>query len=128
MDSGWQYFAVEELSCHGDNCCGGQQSMLSRFMVKVVRMRRSLGFALPVSSAYRCPLHNSRVSHTGETGPHTMGCAMDFPVSYEKAIAILEYVYKTDDFTGGGVRQSGPVVNRIIHLDDVPGPKRIWTY
>jgi len=128
MDSPWQYFTIEELQCHGVDCCGGQHSMMSEFMVKLVRMRRSLGFPLMISSAYRCPLHNTKVSHTGESGPHTTGKAVDIVASYERAIMIVEYVYKSGEFTGVGIRQSGDVKNRIIHLDDVTGPRRLWTY
>lgn len=128
MDSQWQYFTVEELSCHGENCCGGQSSMMNEFMVKLVRMRRALGFALPLNSAYRCPVHNIRVSHTGESGPHTTGKSGDIKASYERADKILEYAYTTREFKGIGIRQHGDPKKRIIHLDDVTGPFRIWTY
>lgn len=128
MDSPYQYFSIDELSCHGDACCDGQSSMIPEFMVKLVRMRRSLGFPLVISSAYRCPLHNTKISHTGESGPHTTGKAVDIVAAYERANTIVEYAYKSGDFTGIGIRQSGDVKSRIVHLDDVTGPCRLWTY
>ena len=127
-DSPYQYFSIGELSCHGVDCCGGQHSMIPEFMVKLVAMRRSLGFPLTITSAYRCPLWNSTVSHTGESGPHVSGKAVDILCSFDRASAILEYVYKSGEFKGVGIRQNGDVKKRIIHLDDVTGPRRLWTY
>ena len=42
--------------------------------------RETLG-PLMITSAYRCPNHNSKVSSTGLSGPHTTGYAVDIHVS-----------------------------------------------
>ena len=126
--SGYQYFTVEELSCHGEDCCHGQASMDPEFMPKIVTLRRELGFPFIPSSAYRCPLHNSRVSKTGETGPHTTGRAIDILCCYDQAVQLLEAAILSGMFTGFGLNQKGDPEDRFIHLDDIPGPKRIWTY
>lgn len=121
--SPWQYFTMEELTCR---CGCGRMEMDHDFMPKVVILRRELGFPFPVTSGYRCPIHNSNVSSTGETGPHTTGRAIDIGVSYGKAKLLLETAIKSDMFTGLGVNQKGS--GRFIHLDDIPEREAIWTY
>ena len=125
-DSGYQYFNLSELACKGENCCNGQASMDIEFMPKIVALRRELGFPFVVTSAYRCPLHNSHVSSTGENGPHTTGRAIDIAVSREQAVQLLESAILSGSFTGIGLNQKGE--HRFIHLDDIPGPQRLWTY
>ena len=122
--SRWTYFTVEELTCH---CGCGQMKMDGDFMLKLVALRDLLGFSLPISSGYRCPAHNAAVSSTGDAGPHTTGKAADIVASYQKARQIVDMAGKMG-FLGIGIRQHGPVSNRIVHLDMVPGPERIWTY
>lgn len=120
--SPWQYFTNEELYCR---CCG-QMGMHNDFMSKIVILRRELGFAFPVTSGYRCPIHNSNVSSTGETGPHTTGRAIDIGVSYGNAVKLLKAAVHSDMFTGIGINQKGS--GRFIHLDDIPEREAIWTY
>lgn len=97
------------------------------FMDKVEELRLSVGFALPVTSAARCPKHNANVSGTGLTGPHTTGRAIDFGVSGSKAYAVLNAALRMG-FTGIGVNQKGN--GRFIHIDDLTGPTRpaTWSY
>lgn len=100
------------------------------FMDKVEQLRVSVGFALPVSSAARCPTHNARVSSTGRTGPHTTGRAIDLVVDRKKAYMVLAAALKMG-FTGIGVQQKG--TGRFIHIDDLPdaeGQPRptTWSY
>jgi len=125
-DSGYQYFNLSELSCTGEDCCGGQSSMDGEFMRYIVALRRELGFPFTVTSAYRCPLHNSRVSKTGKTGTHTKGKAMDIAVSYGQAALLLESAILSGNFKGIGLKQSGK--GRFIHLDSRDGDLTIWTY
>lgn len=120
--SPWQYFTQEELAC---KCCG-QSLMHPEFMPKIVILRRELGFPFPVTSAYRCAVHNQEVSKTGLNGPHTTGRAIDLGVSYQQAIELLKAAIFSDMFTGIGINQKGS--HRFIHLDDIPGPDRLWTY
>lgn len=126
-DSGYQYFTVEELQCHGTDCCGGQSDMDPDFMSAMVSIRRELGFALPVTSAYRCPLHNSRESSTGETGPHTTGHAMDISIGGNKAYLFMACAIR-HGMTGIGFKQKGK--HRFVHIDDLQGRLRpwIWSY
>lgn len=123
-ESPWQYFTREELACR--HC--GEMKMDNEFMRDIVALRRRLGFAFPVTSAYRCPEHNQRVSSTGADGPHTTGRAIDIAVSGIQAIRLLEAALSSHDFTGIGIQQKG--AGRFIHLDAVQGSTRpaIWSY
>jgi len=129
MKSRWQYFSEEELSCQRGACpfCGGQMLMDDDTMRKLVAIRRETGIPMPITSGYRCPTHNSEVSATGDTGPHTTGHAVDVAVSYENAFYILSAALRFG-MTGIGVKQKGDV--RFLHLDDLTeGPRpRVWSY
>lgn len=122
--SRWTYFTVEELTCH---CGCGQMKMDGEFMLKMVALRDLLGFPLQISSGYRCPAHNAAVSTTGDGGPHTTGKAVDIVIAYQNAIQVVD-VAGGMGFLGRGIKQHGPVSGRLVHLDMVPGPKRLWTY
>jgi Peptidase M15 len=137
-DSGYEYFTLAELECHGGDCCGHQEVMQPEFMNHLVELRRLIDMPMVISSAYRCPLYNSVISTTGDTGPHTEGVAVDVATSYSSAVKLLKSVYamnhryetngKDAPFRGIGIRQSGDPSKRMIHLDGVKGNERIWTY
>lgn len=123
--SRWTYFTVEELTCH---CGCGQMKMDGEFMLKMVALRDLLGFGLPVSSGYRCPVHNVRVSSTGDDGPHPTGKATDIVISRARATQVVRAALEMN-FRGIGIKQHGPDGGRIIHLDTLPRPDQIlWTY
>lgn len=123
--SGWRYFPRHELAC---KCCG-EMHMHPGFMRKLVELRDKAGFPFPVTSAYRCPNHNQRVSSTGINGPHVTGRAVDIAVSRERALWIVSYAVEYG-FTGLGISQKG--TSRFIHLDDLQAPDyprpSIWSY
>jgi uncharacterized protein YcbK (DUF882 family) len=130
--SRWTYFQIEELKCRGQDCCGGKADMDPDFMAKIVMLRRLLGFPFIVTSAYRCPEHNQRVSTTGPNGPHTTGRAIDLHVSHEQAFKLISMAPQYG-ITGIGVKQHGPIKGRFIHLDDLLPPKHAprphcWSY
>ena len=52
--SPWQYFTMEELTCR---CGCGRMEMDNDFMVSLVAIRREVGFALSVTSGFRCGNH-----------------------------------------------------------------------
>lgn len=118
------HFTKEELACK----CGCGMLPQQDFMNKVEKLRNSLGFSLPVSSAARCPTYNAKVSGTGTTGPHTTGRAIDFAVDRQKAYMLLVAALNSG-FTGIGVQQKGS--GRFIHIDDLPfnaGRPTVWSY
>lgn len=125
----WSYFSDNELKCR---CGCGQMKMNLDFMQKLVVLRQRLDFPLALSSAYRCPDHNQKVSTTGNQGAHTTGRAVDIKVSGEQAYRLLQFAVHFG-FTGIGIKQSGPHYTRYIHLDDLtpmdgfPRPG-VWGY
>lgn len=129
----WQFFPESELRC---KCGCLQENMDHDFMVKLVRLRGEMG-PLKISSAFRCPTHNSKVSSTGLTGPHTTGHAVDIKASGRLALRIIHTAREvgiiSEAFGGLGVSQKGSHESRFIHLDDLgstPSMLRpmVWSY
>lgn len=125
----WKNFTAEELACK----CGCNEVKVDEgFLDRLQAVREEVGFSMPVNSGYRCAKHNAEVSHTGDTGPHTQGHAVDIQVSGNRAFTILLSAMRKG-FTGFGFMQKGPFTQRYIHLDDltltetVPRPT-IWSY
>ena len=128
----YRFFPAWELACKCAKCGRGQDDMDPEFMARLIGLRQAFGWALPVSSAFRCPDHNANVSATGRTGPHTTGRAVDIRIHGAAAYKLVELAYRFG-ITGIGVGQKGPHDSRIIHLDDLgpspAGPRPwIWTY
>lgn len=128
--SKWEHFSKEELACKC-GCGGGEDQMDDTFMRTMVLIRKEAGFPFPVSSGYRCPEYNARVSITGQDGPHTTGRAMDILLSRRRADVVDRLAVKMGAITGRGWNQKGD--HRFLHLDDLPdAPGRprptIWSY
>lgn len=126
----WKYFTLDEFKCRGVNCCGGTNKIDLRFVDKLDDLRSLAGFALIVSSGYRCAKHNTEVSDTGPNGPHTTGHAVDFAIARAQAYSVLKIAIAIG-FSGIGVSQKG--ASRFLHLDDLPdaqGQPRptLWSY
>ena len=125
----WPHFSPREMSCRGS----GRLLVATVLLDALETLRVTLGnVPLAVTSGYRSPEHNARVSNTGETGPHTTGLAVDIAVHGERAIAVLDNLSALG-VTGRGINQKGPVAKRFIHLDLIePGgahPRpNVWTY
>ena len=120
-----RFFKITEFAC---KCGCGTNKIDPEFVEKLDELRGRYGRPLIVSSGYRCPSHNAKVSSTGLTGPHTTGRAVDFAVARLEAYALIRYA---TTFTGIGVNQKGGA--RFIHLDDLPdAPNQprptVWSY
>tara|TARA_R110001599_G_scaffold291913_1_gene495539 strand:- start:234 stop:605 length:372 start_codon:yes stop_codon:yes gene_type:complete len=123
MDSS-KYFSKAELQCK----CGCEQAPMDpQFLMMLDELRSKLNKPLRVSSGFRCPSHNSKVSGTGETGPHTTGKAIDLAVDRSFAYETLR-ASMAMGFTGIGVKQKGG--GRFLHLDTITEGLRptIWSY
>lgn len=123
-----KYFSPKELKCKCGTCNSDGSEMSESFMRKMDVIRELCGFPLIVTSAYRCPAYNAKVSSTGENGPHTTGHAIDIKVSHEQAFIFLK-IALAQKMTGVGVQQKG--ASRFIHVDDLAAPyprPRIWSY
>ena len=75
----WENFKPEELSC--SHC--GELKIHEDIMDLLQDARNDLG-ALSITSGYRCPEHNNKISSTGLSGPHTTGKAIDISVRDSK--------------------------------------------
>jgi zinc D-Ala-D-Ala carboxypeptidase len=123
-----KHFQRSEFICR---CCGDEH-MQDAFVRKLDDLRGRVGFPLVVSSGWRCPEHNQRVSTTGTTGPHTTGRAADLLLSGGQAFKVLTQCVLGGWMTGIGLHQRGPHALRFVHLDDLPAPDHprpvVWTY
>lgn len=121
-----EYFVAEEFNC----LCCGENNMKHSFMLQLDHLRGFCGFPFVISSGYRCPEYNDRVSSTGKTGPHTTGRAADILVSGSRTHALLINLHRVS-ITGVGVAQKGDHATRFIHVDTLDhGDTRptCWSY
>lgn len=72
-------FNSNEFDCHGNGCCS--ETLIDQKLVELLqRIRDHFGKAITITSGYRCPTHNSKVSRA-KNSYHTKGQAADFTVS-----------------------------------------------
>lgn len=118
-------FSEAEFRCRGSGRC----DMDPEFMEALQTLRTALGFPFIVSSGFRSPEYNNRVSSTGLDGPHTTGKAVDIRVYGERAYRLVAAAPQYG-FSGIGVSQKGNHASRFIHLDrGLPDLRPwIWSY
>ena len=118
-------FSESELAC---SCCG-KNEMTQETVDALQALRESIGKPLRLSSAYRCPKHNSKVSSTGNSGPHTTGMAIDIACSGKDAWELLSFaMIRSKIWKGIGIRQKGNHESRFIHLDTIEADNRPWVW
>lgn len=128
----YKYFSPQELRCRCDNCESMGVEMKPELMEPLIVLRETMRMPFLVSSAYRCPAHNNKVSTTGLNGPHTTGLAIDIVIGSTPAYHFLEEAYAMKAFTGIGIKQKEAW--RFIHLDVLDPVKShlkrpmIWSY
>ncbi len=139
MSDYWEniiFFKPEEFdtgTVHGDKDEGsGFMHMDEDFIHKLECLREVCVFPFIITSGYRSPEYNDYVSHTGTSGPHTTGHAVDIKVSGEDALIMISLA-RQHGFTGIGIKQKGDYAHRFVHLDDLPynsnRPRpHVWTY
>ena len=119
-----KYFTEKELVC---KCGCGKALMDSDFMSMLDSLRWRYNHPIVLSSAYRCPEYNNKISGTGLNGPHTTGKAVDVKVSGESAHRLLVLAAQMQ-FPGIGVSQKGEHKSRFIHLDNIREGTRPWVW
>ena len=115
-----QHFTADEFKC---KCCG-KELMDQHFVEKLDAARDYLEVPFVITSGYRCPEYNDKISSSGTSGPHTTGKAADIALAYGDARKALTTLSMR--FGGIGIKQHGPREGRFIHVDDLA--QRIWTY
>lgn len=108
----------------------GQKFMDKLFLTNLDALRHKCGFPFIITSGYRSPEYNNKVSKTGRNGPHTFGKAADILVSRKNVFIVLKNAFEMGCFMGFGIKQHGE--NRYIHIDslcDHEGPRpNVWSY
>lgn len=125
-----KFFKKTEFDC---KCGCGRNEMDEDFLTKLDDARSRVDFPFIVTSGYRCPDYNDRISTTGRNGPHTTGHAVDLGLFGRNAFAVVTQMALGGWMTGIGLKQHGAHSGRFIHLDDLSkddGRFRptIWTY
>jgi uncharacterized protein YcbK (DUF882 family) len=116
-----RYFKPQEFACK--HC--GENKMDSDFTLWLDSVRHEFGRPMIVTSGYRCPEHNQKVSSTGPNGPHTTGKAVDIGVSGKDAYDLVLLAMQMG-VKGIGINQKG--ASRFIHLDMSRPTNMIWSY
>ena len=123
----WPNFAQREMICsHSGECLLDPISMDC-----LQKLRDTVGWPLPVSSAYRSPDHPVEIAKE-RGGSHTLGQAFDIVCRGATAYRVIASA-RNCGFTGIGVKQSGEGrfihLDTITHLDDFPAERpTIWSY
>ena len=126
-----KYFDYSEFDQEG-LAGSGKRYMCSKFLDQLDELRDRYGQPIIITSGYRSPEYNNKVSSTGLTGAHTTGKAVDIAVSRQDAYKLLQIVFDMGVFTGVGIQQKGS--GRFIHLDTLSAndPRiirpTIWSY
>lgn len=122
------HFSKRELTC---KCGCGRAEMDGKFMEELERLRLAYAQPMIITSGYRCPFYNNKISTTGKGGPHTTGQAVDVAISGPEAYRLVLLAIQFG-FSGIGIHQRGPHAGRFVHLDNLPlatHPRpRIWSY
>ena len=124
------FFKPSEFACRCGECGSDGLEMDVQFVYALHQLRSRYGKPLIITSGYRCPEYNSRISSTGEAGPHTTGRAADISIRGREAFELLRHVMRDGYMTGVGINQRGDFSQRFIHLDNLEheGRPRVWTY
>ena len=119
--SDYRNFTRGEFVCH---CGCGQADMDPAFMMALQRVRDAFGRPMRITSGFRCPDYDKRISGAGV---HPTGQAADIAVSGENAHLLLSAAI---GMRGIGLKQHGPHIRRFMHFDMTDGSMRprIWTY
>lgn len=118
----YRYFSFDELVC---KCGCGRADMDYNMMIQLEQVREVVDVPFRVTSAFRCPEYNMRVSTTGLFGPHTTGKAIDIACDAWLRARIMEVAYEY------GARRFG-VAKNFVHLDwllpEDGFPAAVWSY
>lgn len=103
--------------------------MDAAFMDRVQVMRTEARFPFPVTSAYRCPEYNAKVSSTGRTGAHTHGRALDIAVPSHRLYDFWRLAY-LHGFTGHGhgAHKGFCHIDNLTPADGFAARPNAWTY
>jgi len=102
----WVNFSLDEFECQ----CGCGYVSVHSDLLDLLQIARDVLGPITITSAYRCPDHNDKVSSTGLSGPHTTSKACDIHVSNSQHRKLL-IDYFASKVTGLGIAKT------FIHID-----------
>jgi len=102
----WVNFSLDEFKCQ----CGCGYVSVHSDLLDLLQIARDVLGPITITSAYRCPDHNDKVSSTGLSGPHTTSKACDIHVSNSQHRKLL-IDYFASKVTGLGIAKT------FIHID-----------
>ncbi len=126
-----RYFKYSEFDCKDPDISGvgtGEKFMVMDFLERIDELRHRCGFPFVITSGYRTPEYNMKVSNSGAKGPHTTGKAADIEAKIGREKYIILKHAMTLGFTGIGIART------YIHLDTLGGAESsqsrpwVWTY
>ena len=118
----WVNFKPDEFRC--SHC--GTLEIHEDLLDLLQEAREALG-PLTINSCYRCPAHNSNVSKTGPSGPHTTGKAADIHVSNSQHRKQL-IDYFADKVTGLGIAKTFIHIDLLYDEDGFDMRPNCWIY
>ena len=118
----WVNFSLDEFKCQ----CGCGYVSVHSDLLDLLQIARNVLGPITITSAYRCPDHNDKVSSTGLSGPHTTSKACDIHVSNSQHRKLL-IDYFTNKVTGLGIAKSFIHID-IISPEELPHRPNCWLY
>lgn len=118
----WKNFSLDEFKCQ---CGCGHVSVHSDLLDLLQNARDVLG-PITITSAFRCPDHNDKVSSTGLAGPHTTSKAVDIHVSNgQHRKQLIDYF--SNKVTGLGIAKTFIHID-IISKEELSHRPNAWIY
>ena len=102
----WKNFNLDEFKCK----CGCDHVSIHSDLLDLLQTARNILGPIQITSAFRCPEHNDKVSSTGLSGPHTTSKSVDIHVSNSQHRKEL-IDYFAPKVTGLGIAKT------FIHID-----------
>ena len=121
-----EYFSYETDKMLACSCGCGTKGMQPAFLMLLDQIRKEVGEPLTVTSGYRCPSHNQKVSSTGKSGPHTTGRAIDIKADSRLRFLLIQAALK-HGITRFGVAKNFLHIDSLDELSGYPSP-RVWSY
>jgi len=118
----WVNFSLDEFECQ----CGCGYVSVHSDLLDLLQIARDVLGPITITSAYRCPDHNDKVSSTGLSGPHTTSKACDIHVSNSQHRKLL-IDYFASKVTGLGIAKTFIHID-IISSEELSHRPNCWLY
>ena len=118
----WVNFSLDEFKCQ----CGCGYVSVHSDLLDLLQIARDVLGPITITSAYRCPDHNDKVSSTGLSGPHTTSKACDIHVSNSQHRKLL-IDYFASKVTGLGIAKTFIHID-IISSEELSHRPNCWLY